>query len=86
VTSGTENDWQTFSEHLRLLEAVEQYGYGNWEDIVRSIHLATAAATPESANLSKKTAVQAKDEFCQVFLNSTIGDCCMGLISFRGSF
>ena len=26
-----------FSEHLRLLEAVEQYGYGNWEDIIRKL-------------------------------------------------
>ena len=62
-----------FSEPLRLLEAVEQYGYGNWEDIIRKLNNTGSSETGPSTNWSKKIALQAKDEFCEVFLNSTIG-------------
>ncbi len=62
-----------FSEHVRLLEAVEQYGYGNWEDIARHVNAAGVSETGPSTNWSKKNAIQAKEEFCEVFLHSTIG-------------
>ena len=26
------------SEHVKLLNAIEQYGYGNWEDIAKGIN------------------------------------------------
>ncbi len=57
-----------------MLEAVEQYGYGNWEDIGRHLNSAGTAETGPSTNWSKKNAPQAKEEFCEVFLNSTIGE------------
>ena len=57
------------------MEAVEQYGYGNWEDIVRHVNAAGVSETGPSTNWSKKNAVQAKEEFCEVFLHSTIGKC-----------
>ncbi|XP_050101169.1 transcriptional adapter 2B isoform X1 [Anopheles aquasalis] len=46
-------------EELHLLDAIEQYGFGNWEDI--SKHIETR--TPE----------EAKDEYVSKFLNGTIG-------------
>ncbi|XP_035897031.1 transcriptional adapter 2B isoform X1 [Anopheles stephensi] len=46
-------------EELHLLDAIEQYGFGNWEDI--SKHIETR--TPE----------EAKDEYVTKFLNGTIG-------------
>ncbi len=62
-----------FSEHLRLLESLEQYGYGNWEDISRQVNASGASDTGPSTNWSKKNAVQAKEEFNEVCLQSTIG-------------
>ncbi|XP_062558630.1 transcriptional adapter 2B isoform X2 [Armigeres subalbatus] len=46
-------------EELHLLDAIEQYGFGNWEDI--SKHIETR--TPE----------EAKDEYVSKFLNGTVG-------------
>uniref|UniRef100_A0A182F986 receptor protein-tyrosine kinase n=1 Tax=Anopheles albimanus TaxID=7167 RepID=A0A182F986_ANOAL len=46
-------------EELHLLDAIEQYGFGNWEDI--SKHIETR--TPE----------EAKEEYVSKFLNGTIG-------------
>lgn len=46
-------------EELRLLNAVEQFGFGNWEDI--SKHIETRS--PEDA----------KEEYIHKFLNGTIG-------------
>jgi len=45
------------SEHMRLLNAVEQYGFGNWEDIAKQI-----SENGPSTNVSKKTPQQARDE------------------------
>lgn len=44
---------------MHLLDAIEQYGFGNWEDI--SKHIETR--TPE----------EAKDEYVSKFLNGTVG-------------
>jgi transcriptional adapter 2-beta len=46
-------------EELHLLDAIEQFGYGNWEDI--SKHIETRS--PEDA----------KEEYINKFLNGTIG-------------
>ncbi|XP_058467625.1 transcriptional adapter 2B-like isoform X2 [Malaya genurostris] len=52
------NGWSA-REELHLLDAIEQYGFGNWEDI--SKHIETR--TPE----------EAKDEYVTKFLNGTVG-------------
>ncbi|XP_058790047.1 transcriptional adapter 2B [Phymastichus coffea] len=49
----------TAREHLRLLDAIEQFGYGNWEDI--SKHIETR--TPE----------EAKEEYVARYLDGNIG-------------
>ncbi|XP_014215648.1 transcriptional adapter 2B-like isoform X2 [Copidosoma floridanum] len=49
----------TAMEHLRLLDAIEQFGYGNWEDI--SKHIETRS--PE----------EAKDEYIARYLEGNIG-------------
>ncbi|XP_058443864.1 transcriptional adapter 2B-like isoform X1 [Malaya genurostris] len=52
------NGWSA-REELHLLDAIEQYGFGNWEDI--SKHIETR--TPE----------EAKDEYVSKFLNGSVG-------------
>ncbi|XP_055540134.1 transcriptional adapter 2B isoform X2 [Wyeomyia smithii] len=52
------NGWSA-REELHLLDAIEQYGFGNWEDI--SKHIETRS--PE----------EAKDEYVSRFLNGTVG-------------
>lgn len=52
------NSWSA-REELHLLDAIEQYGFGNWEDI--SKHIETRS--PEDA----------KEEYILKFLNGTIG-------------
>lgn len=54
----TESGW-TSREQVHLLDAVEQFGYGSWEDIGR--HLETR--TPE----------QAKEEYNSLYLTGVIG-------------
>ncbi|XP_015586283.1 transcriptional adapter 2B isoform X2 [Cephus cinctus] len=49
----------TAREHLRLLDAIEQFGFGNWEDI--SKHIETR--TPE----------EAKEEYIARYLDGNIG-------------
>ncbi|XP_058982911.1 transcriptional adapter 2B-like isoform X1 [Musca domestica] len=49
----------TAREEIRLLDAIEQYGFGNWEDISR--HIET------------KSAEDAKEEYVNKFVNGTIG-------------
>ncbi|KAJ8674014.1 hypothetical protein QAD02_005276 [Eretmocerus hayati] len=57
IFSGRGN-W-TAREHLRLLDAIEQFGYGNWEDI--SKHIETRS--PE----------EAKEEYIARYLDGNIG-------------
>ena len=47
------------SEHLKLLDAIEQYGYGNWEDIAKKFK----GKTPE----------ETKNEFCSSFIGGILG-------------
>lgn len=49
----------TAREEIRLLDAVEQYGYGNWEDV--------------SKHIETKSAEDAKEEYVNKFVNGTIG-------------
>ena len=49
----------TAREEIRLLDAIEQYGYGNWEDI--------------SKHIETKSAEDAKEEYVNKFVNGTIG-------------
>ncbi len=46
-------------EEMRLLDAVEQYGYGNWKDIARHIE----TKTPE----------QAKEEYIRHYIHGCVG-------------
>ncbi|EDS29131.1 transcriptional adaptor 2 [Culex quinquefasciatus] len=46
-------------EELHLLDAIEQYGFGNWEDI--------------SKHIETRTAEEAKDEYVTRFLQGTVG-------------
>lgn len=46
-------------EEIRLLDAIEQYGFGNWEDI--------------SKHIETKSAEDAKEEYVEKFVNGTIG-------------
>ena len=58
-----------FSEHVRLLEAIEQYGYGNWEDISKGI-----IAKADGSNCWKKRSpLECKEEYCNIFLNGLMG-------------
>ncbi|XP_067619134.1 transcriptional adapter 2B isoform X1 [Eurosta solidaginis] len=49
----------TAREEIRLLDATEQYGFGNWEDI--------------SKHIETKSAEDAKEEYVKRFVNGTIG-------------
>lgn len=49
----------TAREEIRLLDAIEQYGYGNWEDV--------------SKHIETKSAEDAKEEYVNKFVNGTIG-------------
>ncbi|XP_019853085.1 PREDICTED: transcriptional adapter 2-beta-like [Amphimedon queenslandica] len=53
------NDWGAIEEVL-LLEAVEQDGFGNWEDI--------------GAHVFTKTARESKDHYNEAYVNSIIGE------------
>nr|CAG4647864.1 EOG090X058A [Moina brachiata] len=46
-------------EDYQLLDAIEQFGYGNWEDVAK--HVET------------RDAEQAKDRYCEKFVNGIIG-------------
>lgn len=52
------NSWSA-REELHLLDAVEQFGFGNWEDIAKHIE----TRSPEDA----------KEEYISKFLSGTIG-------------
>ena len=58
-----------YSEHLRLLSAIEQYGYGNWEDIAKGIN----SENEGTINWRKRTPLEIKDEYCNLFLNGIMG-------------
>ncbi|KAL7301548.1 hypothetical protein TKK_0005980 [Trichogramma kaykai] len=49
----------TAMEHLRLLDAIEQYGYGNWEDI--------------SKHIETRSPQEAKEEYIARYLEGNIG-------------
>lgn len=49
----------TAREELRLLDAIEKYGFGNWEDI--------------SKHIETRSAEDAKEEYVSKYLNGTIG-------------
>ncbi|CAG4957677.1 unnamed protein product [Colias eurytheme] len=52
------NNWSA-NEEVRLLDAIEQFGFGNWEDIAKHIE----TRTPE----------EAKDEYIARYLEGSIG-------------
>jgi len=54
----SENAW-TAKEDVRLLDAIEQYGYGNWVDIAKHIE--------------KRTPDEAQDKFVTYFVNGVTG-------------
>ncbi|XP_012544448.1 transcriptional adapter 2B isoform X1 [Bombyx mandarina] len=54
------------NEEVRLLDAIEQFGFGNWEDIAKHIE----TRTPE----------EAKDEYITRYLEGTIGKATWGNI------
>ena len=49
-----EEDWETMNaEHMELLDAVEQYGYGNWGDIAKKV-TSSQRASVRSAGPSRR--------------------------------
>lgn len=52
------NTWSA-REHLHLLDAIEQFGFGNWEDI--------------SKHIETKSPEDAKEEYTARFLSGTVG-------------
>jgi len=61
-------EW-TSGEHVKLLSAIEQYGYGNWEDIAKGIN----SEMDGSTCWRKRTPLEVKDEYCNIFLNGVMG-------------
>ena len=55
---------------MKLLNAIEQYGYGNWEDIAKGMN-----SEPDggSTTCRKRTPVEVKDEYCNIYLNGAMG-------------
>lgn len=58
-----------------MLDSVEQYGYGNWEDIAKKVSKA-------NANGVQRTPEETKEEFCNTFILGSIGKHLSGAISF----
>nr|CAG4643175.1 EOG090X058A [Ilyocryptus agilis] len=52
------NEWNA-REDFQLLDAIEQFGYGNWEDVAK--HIET------------RTSEQSKEHYCERFVNGIIG-------------
>lgn len=52
------NSWKALEE-LRLLDAVEQYGFGNWDDVAE--HVRT------------KSSEESSEHYCNMFIMGTIG-------------
>lgn len=51
-----------------MLNAIEQYGYGNWEDIAKGIN-----AEVTDGIWRKRTPIEVKEEYCNIFLNGAMG-------------
>ena len=52
------------------MSAIEQYGYGNWEDIAKSLNNAEG----DGINCwRKRTPIEIKEEYCNLFLNGLMG-------------
>jgi len=58
---GSQNQRWSAREEIRLLDAIEQYGFGNWCDI--------------SKHIETKTSVETKKEFVERFIQGNIGVC-----------
>ena len=58
LPEGITIDWNA-REEMRLLDAVEMYGYGNWKDI--------------AAHIESKTAEQAKEEYIKHYIHGIVG-------------
>jgi transcriptional adapter 2-beta len=61
ITNGSQDEAPSWNarEEMRLLDAVEQFGYGNWKDIARYIE----TKTPE----------QAKEEYIRQYIHGLVG-------------
>lgn len=53
-------------EYLHLLDSVEQYGCGNWEDVSLKIKKLEGTSV-------KRSPEEVQNEFCQRFIDSTLG-------------
>ena len=51
------------------MSAIEQYGYGNWEDIAKGIN----SEMDGSTCWRKRSPLEVKDEYCNIFLNGVMG-------------
>lgn len=54
---------------MKLLSAIEQYGYGNWEDIAKGIN----SENDGTSCYRKRTPLEVKEEYCNQFLNGPMG-------------
>ena len=61
-----DSDWAA-KEHIDLLDSVEQYGYGNWEDISKKV---SGSSIHTDGN---RDPVEARDEFSNSFIVGAIG-------------
>ena len=69
VLPDAERSWSA-KEQLMLLDAIERHGYGNWEDIAKTLNteLGTHKLDP---NFKTPTIVQ--DQFSAIFLHGSLG-------------
>nr|CAG4643920.1 EOG090X058A [Lepidurus arcticus] len=58
-SSSTQPGAWTAREEMSLLDAIEQYGYGNWEDVAKHVETRTSEET--------------KLHYCERYVNGTIG-------------
>ena len=58
-------------EHMELLDAVEQYGYGNWGDIAKKVTYRRAAGQQQQQQ--GRAPDEAREEFGEAFVLGGIG-------------
>ena len=63
------SEW-TAREHMELLDAVEQYGYGNWGDIAKKVTPSRRAGLSSGGQRGHE---EAREEFGEAFVSGRIG-------------
>ena len=67
----------TAREEVRLLDAIEQYGYGNWDDIATHIETKTSQGNILEFIMEKQTILfvysEAKQKYISSYIDGSIG-------------